>query len=442
MNKSKLTAMLALGVSGLVSLLPAQEAPQQLPSQEEMWQMIQMQQKQIEALSALVESNQQKVESTESEIVSVKANADTAVAESKQTKQALESTQAQLDATTLAVEESGSSSLGWWDKTSIGGYGELHANFFEDSASNEIDFHRFVLFFNHEFNDWISLYSEVEIEHTSISDTDDGSSGGEVKLEQAFVQLNWNEQSSTDVGLFLMPVGILNDYHEPTTFYGVERNDVEANIIPTTWFEGGVRQTHRFANGLSLEGGITSGLNVGDDFRIRSGRQDVSKAPAEEPGFVTRARYTGISGLELAASFFYQDDLAQEADTDFSGLLSTAHAVYSFEGFTLKALYAQWNLNGDDVPGDAERQFGWYLEPSYRWSLSEQYGDLGIFARYSDYEYYNNSQRENEVLALGVNWWPTDNVVLKADFEQYDNGSDDNGRDNDHSVNLGVGYQF
>lgn len=449
MKLNRILTCFALSGAAFISALPAQEAPQQMPSQEEMWRMIQAQQQQIEALTAMVQVNQQEVSVAKTELASAQSAASSAQAEASSTRQDLKQTQAQLEATTLAVEEAGSSfgAPGWWERTSIGGYGELHANFYEDSGKNEIDFHRFVLFFNHDFNDWISLYSELEIEHTSISDTAGGDSGGEVKLEQAFVRLNWNENSSTDAGLLLMPVGILNDYHEPNTFFGVERNDIESNIIPTTWFEGGVRHTQRFGNGFSVEGGITSGLDVassGDNaFRIRSGRQDVSKAPAEEPGFVSRVRFTGIAGLELAASAYYQDDLAQEdSSVDFSGLLTSAHAVYSYEGFTFKALYAQWNLSGDVVPSDAETQYGWFIEPSYRWNISERYGDLGVFARYSDLEYYQDGLRENQIIAVGANWWPTNNVVFKIDFESYDNGTNNNDNGNDHSVNLGVGYQF
>lgn len=447
----KLTLLFICGAAFTASL-PAAEEAAPMPSQEEMWQMIQAQQQQIAELTAMVKANQSEAAETRTELASAKAAASNAQSEASSTRQALASTQAQLEATTLAVEDSSFGSTGWWEQTSIGGYGELHANFYDDSGSNEIDFHRFVLFFNHDFNDWISLYSELEIEHTSISDNNDGSgdgSGGEVKLEQAFLRFNWTDQFSTDAGLFLMPIGILNDTHEPNTFYGVERNRVEVNIIPTTWFEGGVRSTYRFDNGLMVEGGISSGLDVGDDYRIRSSRQDVSKAPAQEPAFFSRIRYTGIAGLELAGSFFYQDDMTQDnLNTDFSGLLSSAHAIYNYEGFTLKALYAQWNLSGSSVPNDAETQYGWYIEPSYRWKVSEHYGDLGVFLRYSDYEYYRNNsakigeQLENQVVTLGLNWWPTNNVVLKADLQQYENGSGDNGNDNDHSVNLGVGYQF
>jgi predicted porin len=261
---------------------------------------------------------------------------------------------------------------------------------------------------------------------------------GEIELEQAFIRMDWTQQFSTDAGVFLMPVGILNETHEPNTFYGVERNTVEKYIIPSTWWEGGIKGTYRMDNGLAFDGAITSGLDVEEGY-IRGGRQKVSKAVNEEAALTGRVKYTGIAGLEVAASILYQDDLDQSSgagnvDADYSGLLSTAHIDYSNGNFRLRALYARWDLDGE-VAADAEEQTGYYIEPSYRWELSDHYGDLGIYTRYSDLEYYKDaSAKENEILEVGVNYWPTDNVVFKADYQNF--------VDADDAFNLGVGYQF
>lgn len=427
-------------------MLPAQEASDALPSTSEMWRLIQAQQKQIEELSALVQANQQANASAQSELVSTKATALSAKTEAEATRNELVATRAQVEATTLAVEEFGASafqSQGWWEKTFIGGYGELHANIYE-KGDNKIDFHRFVLFVNHDFNDWIKFYSEIEIEHTSLGDSSSGSNQGELKLEQAFLRLNWTQQFYTDAGIILMPVGILNETHEPNTFYGVERNNVEARIIPTTWFEGGIRAGYQFSNGVEAEFAVTSGLDSTDG-QIRGTRQAVANAALNDPAFVSRVNYSGIAGLELGASAFYQDDLDQNGDTDASALLSSVHAVYSKGGFGLKALYARWDLDGLEAKDAlAEEQFGYYIEPSYRWSVSEQYGDLGVFFRYSEYEYYTGQTdgiSENTIYEIGVNYWPTDNVVFKLDLQDISR-SDQYSSNGDHAVNFGLGYQF
>ncbi|MEN8662750.1 MAG: porin [Lentimonas sp.] len=434
----KLFTVLALSGATLLSIISAQTASTTMPSAEEMWRIIQAQQAQIDALTKMVQSNQQEVTSARSEVASAKATASSAQAAASSTRKELASTQAQLEATTLAVEEGGSvfGGSGWWEKTSVGGYGELHANFYEN-ADNQVDFHRFVLFFNHEYNDWITLYTEFELEHSLAGDA----KPGEVELEQAFVRMDWTEDFSTDTGIFLMPVGILNEIHEPNTFYGIERNNVESRIIPSTWWEAGLKGNYRFGNGIALDGGITSGLDISDSGVIHDARQKVAKAVNNEAAFVGRVKYTGIAGLEVAASVFYQDDMAQTADADISGLLSEAHADYTYEGFRIRALYARWDLDGA-TDSDAETQYGFYIEPSYRWTFSERYGDFGVYFRYSDYEYYTGSAlSENEIYEIGINWWPTPNVVFKADIQDISEADQYNSK-GDSVFNLGFGYQF
>ncbi len=439
MKKHRILKLLTLCGAALVSTLSAaEEATAPMPTQAEMWQIIQAQQQQIAELSALVKANQAETAATRAEIAGAKATASKAQSEASSTRQALVSTQAQLEATTLAVEEAGSSfgSAGWWEKTSVGGYGELHANFYEN-ADNEIDFHRFVLFFNHEYNDWITLYTEFELEHSIAGEGQDG----EVELEQAFLRMDWTDRFSTDAGLFLMPVGILNETHEPNTFYGVERNNVEARIIPSTWWEAGLKGTYRFDNGIALDAGITSGLDMAKDGVIRGSRQKVGKAINNEAAFVGRVKYTGIAGLELGASVFYQDDMAQATREEVSGLLTETHIDYSYENFRIRALYARWDLSGT-IDSNAENQYGFYIEPSYRWNLSEKYGDLGVYFRFSNYEYYTGTIiSENEIYELGVNYWPHPNVVFKADLQEISE-SDQYSAKGDTVFNLGVGYQF
>lgn len=386
----------------LCSCISYTSAQTKQPNTAELLAMIEAQQKQIDALKALVTQNQ-------SEVSEAKV---------------------QVEATALAIEgmDSGAGQTqGWWQKTSIGGYGELHANF-RAEGDNEIDFHRFVLFLNHDYNDWISLYSELELEHSIAGEEQPG----EIELEQAFVRLDWTEQFSTDVGLFLMPIGILNETHEPDTFYGVERNSLEKYIIPTTWWQAGLRGHYRLKNGISIEAAITDGLNTEDGY-IRGGRQKVAKAVLNEAAISGRLRYTGIPGLDLGCAFFYQNDLDQ-GKGETSGLLTSLHAIYRKGGFGLSALYANWDLSGT-VAAEAKSQGGYYIEPSYRWNAFGKYGDLGAFVRYSDYKYFNATQLEKAYTTLGLNYWPTAGVVLKADLQK-------EAAAEDYDLNLGFGYQF
>ena len=385
------------------------QAQSNLPTSEEMWKIIQQQQKEIKSLRQAVQGNKKAVTATQKEVAA--------------TADALEG---------VALGESGG--VSWADKTSLGGYGELHYNI-NQAGDDKIDFHRFVLFINHDFSDNVSLFSEVEIEHTYAG----GDEPGYVELEQAYIEHRLNDQWSYQAGLFLVPVGILNETHEPDTFFGVERNNVEKYIIPTTWWEGGVKVTFRPKPGVSIEGGLISGLDVydGDDDNLgyfRGGRQKVASALANNWASVARVKFTAIPGLELAGTVFYQNDLVQSETYDQSGLLTSIHAVYQKDGFGLRALYAGWDVSGENLDNDAKDQSGFYIEPSYKWNIEDTPYSVGVYARYSDLKYFKKTLSEKQYLEYGVSFYPAESVVFKADLVAE--------KDGDDTINLGVGYQF
>lgn len=400
---------------GLAALLCAAPAWSETPSIEEIWAIVQQQQQEIAELRQQLAA----------------ADAKLAV-----TDQKVEATGDYIETITPAATAS---------RTAIGGYGELHYNNLDadDSARDlaEIDFHRFVLFFGHEFTDRIRFFSELELEHSLAGD----GAPGEVELEQAYIDFTLSDTLSAKAGLFLLPIGTLNETHEPPTFYGVERNSVESDIIPSTWWEAGAALSGHFGNGLSWDLAAHSGLAIattgGDAFRVRSGRQKVAEASAEDMAYTARLRYSGVPGLDLGMSYQYQSDASQlSGDGLDEGKLLAVNAAYSVGAFTLKGLYANWDFAGSAVEAaGADRQTGWYLEPSYRFTTLR--GDWGIYARHQDVEAARVQDQftQNEI---GVNYWPTDNVVFKFDFRQRDHDlASESGRDFD-GFDLGLGYQF
>lgn len=416
---------------GAAMALPLHGQTSEMPSPEEMWKIIQQQQEQINELKSKLDENTAADQSTKSEVA--------------QTKNELKDTREQLDMTATAVEEGLTTpgvveqSPGWFQRTTIGGYGELHANFYSN-ANNQIDFHRFVLMVNHDFNERIRLFTEVELEHALAG----AGQPGEVELEQAFIQFDLNEQAYVDVGLFLTPVVGLNLYHEPTTFYGVERNGVDSRIIPTTWWEAGVQGGYQFDNGLAVNAAVTSGLDVNPAVgNIRSGRQKVANAVFDDVAYSAMARYTGVPGLDLGASIYYQNDMAQSFGGKLSGLLSAVYGAYTWEGITLKGEYARWDLWGSQLPSSAKEQQGGYVEPSYRFKINDTFGDLGVYFRFSYYEYQANAANfsKNTIYEAGFNYWPIDDVVLKFDYQYTGEADDYIGRGSD-VVNLGLGFVF
>ena len=237
-----------------------------------------------------------------------------------------------------------------------------------------------------------------------------------------------------------MPVGILNETHEPDTFYGVERNNVESRIIPSTWWEAGLGFNKQFNDTLGLDLFVSSGLNVptagNNAFLIRSGRQKVAEAVASNWAYTARLRYNPMPGLKLAATYHHQTDLTQGV-LDVPADLFEVNAQYYKNGFGLKALYAHWDLdNNVDVvnPARAE-QSGYFIEPSYRFGAERQYG---VFTRYSVYN--NNAGDRNaldiEQFDIGMNYWLTPTTVFKFDYQDQSEGGSDDG------FNLGVGYSF
>jgi len=409
---------IAPGLGALIlssSMAMAQDAT---PTLEDVWAIVQKQQAEIEVLRAELDEARQ-----------VQADTEAKVAESE----------ARIEATGDFVESLAVADMGP-NRTTIGGYGELHYNNIQADSGDteEIDFHRFVLFFGHEFSDRIRFFSEFELEHSLAGD----GKPGEVELEQAYVEYGFNNDTFARTGLFLIPVGILNETHEPPTFYGVERNSVENIIIPSTWWEAGAGVRGNLSGGWSWDASLHSGLAIptsgGSAFRVRSGRQKVAEALASDMAATVRLKYTGMPGLELAASYQYQSDPSQVAGDGLdSGQLFTAHAIYQKDSFGLRALYGQWNFDGSAVEAaDADNQTGWYVEPSFR--INDNWG---IYARYEDVDAARLQDRFSQQ-EIGFNYWPIDNVVLKMDFRtrEFDDASL-NTSDFD-AIDLGFGYNF
>ncbi len=399
-------ASLLLSITFATTVMGASE---KTPSPEEMWQIIQQQQKTIEALQA-------KLESQESTLI--------------QTEEQMAEQNEALTVVSDAIEASSEVKT----RTKIGGYGELHYNNLD--SGEDIDFHRFVLFFAHDFNEKTRFFSELELEHALSGD----GKPGEVELEQAYIEHMFNEHTKATFGVNLIPVGILNETHEPNTFYGVERNPVEKNIIPATWWEAGIGFNKQINNQFGFDLFMSSGLNTptsGDSaFIIRSGRQKVAEAKASDLAYTARLRYSPLPGLKLAATYQHQTDLTQGI-LNVAADLFEANLQYHRGGFGLRALYAEWNLDDNVawVNAAREQQSGYYIEPSYRFGQDRQYG---VFARYSS---YNNNAADDSSLDknqfdIGMNYWLTPNTVFKVDYQdQKDGGSND-------GFNLGVGYSF
>jgi hypothetical protein len=403
-------------------------AKAETPDLDQIWKIVQQQQVRIEQLEASLATSQNQLEATQIQLSQESSKL-------QQAEIAIENTVAAVSSASFTESDPG---------TTIGGYGELHYNNLDNG--DEIDFHRFVLLFSHQFSDTLAFHSELEVEHSLAGE----GKPGEVEVEQAFIQWGYADNHHAKLGLFLLPVGLLNETHEPDTFFGVERNNVEKNILPSTWWEAGVSLSGEIAPGWGYDVAMHSGLNLDTDntsaskrSSIRSGRQKVAEANADSLAYTARLRYSAYPGLQWNTSVQYQSDMAQsDADGvgigEISGLLFETNLSYQRGGFEMRALYASWSLD-DEIellnPG-SDVQTGWYLEPSYTFE-----NGLGLFLRYGGYDLMagrGSASDERKQFDFGVSYWLHDNVVIKADYQRQDN---DNGTDID-GFNLGVGYSF
>lgn len=411
-----------LSAALVAAFLPLSVWSAEQPTLEQMWEIIQKQQREIEALKAKLQATEQRVETAEEKVVV---------------------TDQKVEATAQAVEQTQQAATrpSWVDRTTLGSYGEMHLNRLSDKK--ELDFTRFVLSLGYRFTDRLRALTEVELEHSVAGDDENG----EIELEQAYIDYALTDTQFLKGGLFLLPVGILNETHEPTTFFGVERNPVETYVIPTSWWAGGAGARGLLGRGFSYNLDLTSGLDVptsgSNAFLIRSGRQKVSEAKANDAAVMGRVKWTGMPGVELGVTGQYQRDVTQ-GELGVDATLFEAHADILKGPFGLRALYARWDLDGSEPKAlGRDQQQGWYVEPSIRGSLLPVPGMLGLFARYNVWnnEAGSDGGGDSKQFNTGLNWWPHPGVVLKFDYQhQNSNARDVTGEGN--GFNLGLGYAF
>lgn len=341
--------------------------------------------------------------------------------------------------------------------TSLYGYGEMHFNS-PKGGEREIDFHRFVIGIAHQFNSWISLHSEVDFEHGFI----------EPYIEYAYLDFMLNPAINLRAGSVLVPMGFTNEFHEPTTFFSVERPLVDSRIIPTTWPEGGVgifgtpipglRYRLYLISGLDATAGFDGATGFSAGSGLRGGRHKVAEAPAEDLGVTGRIEYTGLPGVRLGASAYRAGaDQGKIPDAKVVVTMWDVDAQLRFAGFDIQGIYVKTTI--DDVAAVnaangftgnqsiGEEMFGWYLTLGYHLAAMMPEGhDLVPFIRYEQLNtqeqvpsgFASNPANEQEVMTTGLAYYPDERVVVKADYQIIDREEGETTR----QYNLGIGWMF
>jgi hypothetical protein len=347
---------------------------------------------------------------------------------------------------------------------SIGGYGEFNYQNFvknEGGASDRFDFLRFVLYTGYKFSDRILLNTEIEFEHATTSSTVT-SGDGSVSVEFAALDFFLWEPLNVRAGLLLVPVGFINELHEPTTYFGNIRPSVEREIIPTTWRDGGVGFFGTLAPGLEYRAYLLNSLSAEgfSSSNLRSGRQQGNRTDFDDIAGVIRIDYTPWVGTSIGTSVWMGDTGQNE---EYAGqkpgaflTIWEAHAQVEWRGLWFRTLGVMTDLDDADVLSVAledtiaSNMFGFYAEVAYDvlpLVLADTTQYLAPFFRYEIYDtqdavpsgFVRVPGRDPMVYAVGVSYKPHPQVVLKLDYRNFQNGSRNAIPD---ELNIGAGFIF
>ncbi|MCG2419418.1 hypothetical protein K8089_10315 [Aequorivita sp. F47161] len=343
----------------------------------------------------------------------------------------------------------------------IGGYGEMVYNQ-PEGDNGKLDVHRLVLLLGYKFDERTQFITEIEVEHVE-----------EIYIEQAFVNYAISNNVNLRGGLMLIPMGIVNEYHEPTTFNGTERPAVDHDIVPTTWRELGVGVNGRFpeislgyqayifngfkSTALDDEGGVKGFLKGKDG--LRGGRQKGIESTVDSPTFSAKLDYYGIPGLRFGlAGYFGQTQAADEVE-DLDGANIGVSMVgfdvrYAFRKFTARGEFIYASLSDTDKYNTLTGRdlgsalMGYYVEGAYNLLPLTAKQKLYAFARYEQYDTHastdgslvSNDAYNRQDITAGLSYHIANGVVLKGDYQFKDNALD--GAEVSNQLNFGIGVWF
>ena len=341
----------------------------------------------------------------------------------------------------------------------VSGYMDYHFNK-PGGLPGTGDFHRFVLLFGHRFSDRIQFWSELEVEHAFVSGE---GVGGELELEQAYLDFRVKPWLNIRSGIMLTPVGLINERHEPPAFNGVERTFLDTVIIPTTWFGPGAGIHGDLGAGFVYKAYIMDPLDsslFSADEGFREGRQKAFKAVMQNPAFTGRLEYHGLPGASIAASLWTGKTGFATPGINPRLNVFEFDARGTFRRFDFRGQFAQTTMNetarlnallqrtSGINPNIAERMRGYYFEGAYHLLPYSSRHDLVAFSRYENFDTQNRmapgflplNEFDRDALVTGLTYFPEPDVALKFDYTFLRNQSRFIKARN--GLNLGIGWWF
>ena len=373
---------------------------------------------------------------------------------------------------------------GFLDRLTLGGYGEavytwnMYSDNFGIYSSPEtyrnvkghgrFDLPHVVVMLGYDFGRGWTLGMEIEFEHGGVEAAVERENeeagefekeierGGEVALEQFWIQKTFFPQLNLKAGHIIVPVGLTNAYHLPTQFFTVYRPEGENTIIPCTWHETGIslwgkagqwRYELMMVAGLnsmmfSTSGWIHDGSASPYEFKaasrlagaFRVDNYSVKGLRMGLSGYVgdsfnndittnTAARYEGVRGTVAigAFDFEYNDHNVVARGSIGYGRLSDVsyiNSMNSSSNHTDSSPYAHSLVGRAAFAAGAEAGYDLF-------SLSPRLKDqkLYVFGRYEYYDSYipeegttPNDWTNKHRIAAGINYFPIPEIVIKAEY--------------------------
>jgi hypothetical protein len=337
----------------------------------------------------------------------------------------------------------------------IHGYGEIHYNSpqidtMDKNAPAEVDVHRMVLGWEYEFMPSLRMSAEVDFEHAAT----------EIELEYLQVDYDLAPTLSVRAGSLLMPVGPLNEFHEPPNYHSVERPYLETYVLPTTWQDIGAGVVGRTSNGaLAYRAYVVAGLDAlgfTTSSGIREGRQHGAEATAEDLALVGRLEYAAKGGLTLGTSGYYGG-----ADQGMPGLgkvtvgLVEGDVRYRRGALDLRGEAAGIAVgNSDSVSIAVGEPVGsriWGVNGEAALDLIHGRSQVDgrafwLFGRFERFDTNGDTETgvardpaaERTVATCGLSYHPVREVAFKTDVEFWTDGADQDLT----RFNVGAAFQF
>ena len=387
-----------------------------------------------------------------------------------------------VDALTAEIEQlklggatEAPASLGRTGKVSLGGYGEFVFRAPSRRAQNgdatglkkQTDLQRFVLYAGYKFNDWILFNSEFEVEHAGTGQGDE--KRGEIGVEQAYLEARPWKQFGARAGHVIVPLGLVNEIHEPTAFHGVNRPSVETLIIPSTWHQNGIGVFGEVGpvsyRSYALESliAVKSADPASDGFTaskgIRGASAEGSNSPADDLAWASRIDVAVAPGVKAGAGLYLGRADRGSSSATVPVTLWEAHAEGLWRGASVRALYAEGRIGnvGDlnAAQGFAGNQsvgrrlFGGYAEAAFDilTLVRDPKGQsLSPFVRYERYDtqwkvpagFTKDPANSRVEYTLGLTYKPLAQIAVKLDQQWKLNQA----RTGVNQWNFGLGYIF